>query len=39
MVNITTIFLQLKADGERGFQYFRMDIESFTYILGKINTA
>jgi hypothetical protein len=27
---------QLKADGERFFQYFRMDIETFTYILGKI---
>jgi hypothetical protein len=26
---------QLKADGERFFQYFRMDIETFTYILGK----
>ena len=36
MVNITPFFLQLKADGERVFQYFRMDIESFTYILGKI---
>ena len=29
------LFPQLKADGERGFQYFRMDIETFTYILGK----
>ena len=26
------IFPQLKADGERFFQYFRMDIEMFTYI-------
>ena len=30
------IFPQMKADGERFFQYFRMDIETFTYILGKI---
>jgi hypothetical protein len=30
------IFSQLKADGERFFQYFRMDIETFTYNLGKI---
>ena len=30
------LFPQLKADGERVFQYFRMDIETFTYILGKI---
>jgi len=30
------LFPQLKADGERFFQYFRMDIETFTYILGKI---
>jgi len=29
------LFPQLKADGERFFQYFRMDIETFTYILGK----
>ena len=27
---------QLKADAERFFQYFRMDTETFTYILGKI---
>ena len=27
---------QGKADGERFFHYFRMDIETFTYILGKI---
>ena len=30
---------QLKADGERVFQYFRMDIEMFAYIWGKFNTA
>jgi hypothetical protein len=30
------LFPQLKADGERFFQYFRMDIETFTYILGRI---
>jgi len=30
------LFPQLKADRERFFQYFRMDIETFTYILGKI---
>jgi len=30
------LFPQLKADGERGFQYCRMNIETFTYILGKI---
>ena len=30
------VFPQLKADGERFFQYFRMDIETFTYFLGKI---
>jgi len=30
------LFPQLKADGERFFQYFRMDIETFTYILGNI---
>jgi len=30
------LFPQLKADGERFFQYFRMDIETFTYILGKV---
>jgi len=29
------LFPKLKADGERFFQYFRMDIETFTYILGK----
>ena len=29
-------FPQLKADGEWFFQYFRMDIETFTYILWKI---
>jgi len=29
------IFPQLKEDGKRFFQYFRMDIETFTYILGK----
>ena len=29
------LFPQLKADAERFFQYFRMDIETFTYILGK----
>jgi len=29
------LFPQLKADGERFFQYFRMDIEMFTYISGK----
>jgi len=29
------LFPQLKADGERFFQYFRIDIETFTYILGK----
>ena len=29
------LFPQLKADGERVFQYFRMDTETFTYILGK----
>ena len=30
------LFPQLKADGERFFfQYFRMAIETFTYILGK----
>jgi len=28
-------FPQLKADGEPFFQYFRMDIETFTNILGK----
>jgi hypothetical protein len=28
-------FPQLKADRERFFQYFRMDIETFAYILGK----
>jgi hypothetical protein len=26
---------RLKTDGERFFQYCRMDIETFTYILGK----
>jgi hypothetical protein len=26
---------QLKADGERVFQYFRMDIETFIYIFGE----
>jgi len=30
------LFPQLKADGERFFHYFRMDTETFTYILGKI---
>jgi hypothetical protein len=30
------LFPQLKADRELFFQYFRMDIETFTYILGKI---
>ena len=30
------LFPQLKADGEWFSQYFRMDIEMFTYILGKI---
>jgi len=30
------LFPQLTADGERFFQYFRMDIEMFTYILWKI---
>jgi hypothetical protein len=29
------IFPQLKADGEQFFEYFRMDNEMFTYILGK----
>jgi len=29
------LFPQLKADGEWVFQYFRMDIETFTYILEK----
>ena len=29
------LFPQLKADGEWFLQYFRMDIEMFTYILGK----
>jgi hypothetical protein len=29
------LFPQLKVDGEWGFQYFRIDIETFTYILGK----
>jgi len=29
------LFPQLKEDGEWFFQYFRMDIEMFTYILGK----
>jgi len=29
------LFPQLKADVERFFQYFRMDIETFAYILGK----
>jgi len=29
------LFPQLKADGERFFQYFRMDIEMFTYIFGE----
>jgi hypothetical protein len=29
-------FPQLKANGEWFFQYFRMVIETFTYILGKI---
>jgi hypothetical protein len=30
------LFPQLKADRERFFQYFRMDIETFTYTFGKI---
>jgi len=30
------LFPLLKADRERFFQCFRMDIETFTYILGKI---
>jgi hypothetical protein len=30
------LFPQLKADRERFFQYFRMDIETFKYTLGKI---
>jgi len=30
------LFSQLKADGERFFQYFRMAIETFTHILEKI---
>jgi len=30
------VYPQLKADGERVCEYFRMDIETFTYILGKI---
>jgi hypothetical protein len=30
------LFPQLKADGERFFQYCRMNTETFTYILGKI---
>jgi len=29
------LFPQLKADGERFFQYFRMDTEMFTYISGE----
>ena len=29
------LFPQLEADREQFFQYFRMDIETFTYILGK----
>ena len=29
-------FSQLKADWKRFFQYFRIDIETYTYILGKI---
>jgi hypothetical protein len=29
------LFPQLKADRERLFQYFKMDIETFTYIWGK----
>ena len=33
------LFPQLKAVGERVFQYFRMDIETFTYIWGKLNIA
>ena len=36
MVNITTLFLNGKLLGERFFQYFRLDIETFTYILRKI---
>jgi len=28
------LFPQLKADGERFVKYFRMNIETFTYILG-----
>jgi len=30
------LFPQLKADGERFFQYCRMNIETFTYILVQI---
>ena len=32
MVNVTTFFPQLKTDGERFCQYFRVDIGTFTSI-------
>jgi len=32
MVNITTLFPQLKADGERFFHYFRTDIETNVHL-------
>ena len=36
MVNINTFLPQLKADGERFFQYFRMDIETFDRLCGLV---
>ena len=36
MVNITTFSLNWKQMGNGFFKYFRMDIDTFTYMLGKI---
>jgi len=33
------LFPQLKADGERFFQYFRIDIETLPTFLERLNTA
>jgi hypothetical protein len=33
------LFPQLKAGGEQFFQYCRMDIETFTYILGNCSST